>query len=90
MPVSGAWRLNYSLESWVDGGEINYSYLYINGNKLDETQHETRSGSGWDSTTGGRVVTMEASVGDKIEIKADRMDGYYYQILYCAEYIPKM
>ena len=90
MPVSGAWRLTYSLESWVDSEAINYCYLYINGEKLDETQHEQRSGSGWDSTTGGRVVTVEASASDKIEIRADRMDGYYYQILYCAEYLPKM
>ena len=88
--MSGAWRLSYSLESWVDGGEINYSYLYINGNKLDETQHETRSGSGWDSTTGGRVVTLEASAGDKIELRATSMSSRYYENLYCAEYIHKM
>ena len=41
-------------------------------------------------STGGRVVTVEASAGDKIEVRADGMDDDYYEILYCAEFIPKM
>ena len=31
VPVSGAWRLTYSLESRVDSGESNWAFLYING-----------------------------------------------------------
>ena len=40
--------------------------------------------------TGGRVVTMEASAGDKIEIRATYMDRDFYDVLYCVEYITKM
>ena len=90
MPVSGAWRLTYSLRSSVDSGDGNFAYLYINGNQLSETLHETYSESGGVSSTGGREVTLEAIAGDKIEIKATIMEGIYRRILYCAEYIPKM
>ena len=91
MPVSGAWRLTYSTYSYVDSGDRNIAYLFINENMLeDETQHETYSESGEVFSTGGRVVTVEASARDKIEIRATRMDGYFGHILYCAEYIPKM
>ena len=36
------------------------------------------------------MVTLEASAGDKIEMEITRMDGNYWDILYCAEFIPKM
>ena len=90
MPVSGAWRLTYSLRSSVDSGDGNFAYLYINGNQLSETLHETYSESGGVSSTGGREVTLEASAGDKIEVKTTTLDGNYWNILYCAEFIPKM
>ena len=90
VPVSGAWRLSYSLRSSVYSGDTNYCYLYLNGDRLDETEHDTYSSSGQVSSTSGRVVTVEATAGDKIEVRADRMDGIYYEILYCAEYIARM
>ena len=68
----------------------NTAYLYINDAKLDETYHGTYSETGQVDSTGGRVVTVEASAGDKIEIRADKMDHAYYLFLYCAEYIARM
>ena len=90
MPVSGAWRLSYSMRSQVYSGEHNICYLYINGEELTESDHHTYIQPGSVSYTGGRVVTLEASAGDKIEIRTYRMDDWYHNILYCAEYIPKM
>ena len=90
MPVSGAWRLTYSLRSLVDSEEQNISYLYINGEELTETIHGTYIQTGQVISTGGPVVTVEASAGDQIEIRTTRMEGSYFRILYCAEYIPKM
>ena len=93
MPVSGAWRVSFSMASLVGVGygDQNRAYLYINGNQLDETEHYTYSDNmEQENFTGGREVTLEASAGDKIEISADAMDGYYGEILYCAEYISKM
>ena len=92
VPVSGAWRLTYSLYSQGASVDYNVCFLYINGDQLDETRHVTYSESGIMISTSGRVVTLEASAGDKIEIRATTMEGSYgyYYILYCAEYIPKM
>ena len=82
--------MTYSLYSHVDSGDENRCYLFLNGQELHETEHSTWSTSGTVGSTGGRVLTMEASAGDQIEIRTDIMDGYYYHILYCAEYVPKM
>ena len=93
MPVSGAWRLTYSLESTLEQGGWNYCLLSINGDTLDGSVHETYSDSSKQWTTGGRVVTLEASAGDKIEVKADTsssVEDKFWHILFCAEFIPKM
>ena len=90
MPASGAWRISYSLRSQVGTDQSNHCYLAINGHQLGETLHFTLSQSDQVLSTGGRVVTLEASAGDKIEMEITRMDGNYWDILYCAEFIPKM
>ena len=79
--------------SRVYSGDSNQSYLYINGNRLDVSLHKTTSDDGEGrqvETTSGRMVTLEASAGDKIEVRAYIMDNDYYQIIFCAEFIPKM
>ena len=77
--------------SRVNDADHNYCYLFINGERLDETSHFTYTGSGTVMrSTGGRVLTLEASARDKIEVRTGRVDGSYGYILYCAEYIPKM
>ena len=91
MPVSGAWRLTYSLQSWVESGEENDCYLYLNGQRLSaETLHTTYTESGGVWSTGGRVVTLEASAADTIELRTITMNGSYRHIIFCAEYISKM
>ncbi len=89
VPVSGAWRVSYSMRSRVDSWQSNTAYLHMNGDILYGTEHVTYSESGVVSSTGGRVVTLEASAGDKIELRATSMSSRYYENLYCAEYIPK-
>ena len=90
MPLSGAWRLTYSLASYVDSGDWNYCYLYLNGDQLPKTEHYTRSSTEYGRSTSGRVVTLEASAGDTIELRATKMDGSYYRMTFCLEYISKM
>ena len=94
MPVSGAWRLSYSVYSRLDrAGEGNTAYLYINGSTLHQTYHDTWSGSGETQSTGGRVVIVEASAGDKIDLRVGMegpFTGYYGFINLCAEFIPRM
>ncbi len=87
MPVSGSWRLSFSLRSYVQSGKENWAFLYLNGEALPESLHYTYSSS---HTTGGRVVTLEANAGDTITLRTTRMDGDYVRIIFCAEYIAKM
>ena len=78
--------------SYVDNAEGNRALIYINGYPQYEAEHSTYSlgSSGVVKSTGGRVWIMEASAGDKIEIRADEMDYDYYRIIFCTEFIPKM
>ena len=82
--------MSYSLRSSVHIKEGNTAWLFLNGNQLDETEHNAYSTSGTVSSTGGRVVTLEASAGDQIEIRVTAMDGSFKNIYVCAEYITKM
>ena len=84
VPVSGSWRVVYSMRSHVQNGKENWAFLYLNGEALPESLYYTYSSS---HTTGGRVLTLEANAGDTITL---RMDGDYVRIIFCAEYIARM
>ena len=90
--MSGAWRLTYSLQSHVYSGDQNFLRLTLNGRLLGpETQHHTyNTGSGEVISTGGRVVILEASAGDTVSLRVTKVNGKYWQIYFCAEYISKM
>ena len=91
VPVSGAWRISYSIQSNVGRGEGNYSWLSLNGNQLQESQYVTFIESdGLARSTGGRVLTLEASAGDTIEMKTGAIDHDYRYIILCVNYISKM
>ena len=70
--------------------EVNVAWLYKNGYSLQGTEHYSASSDGWVTSTGGRVVTLEANAGDTITLRTTRMDGDYVRIIFCAEYIAKM
>ena len=78
------------MRSRVNSGTGNFCYLYLNGVRQSETIHYSYSESGQMYSTGGRIMTLEASAGDEIEIRATHLGGNYRFILFCAEYIPKM
>ena len=90
MPVSGAWRVTYSLYSVVDSGEYTIARLYFNGEDVSQTVLTTYSESGEVGSTGARELTLDAGVGDKIEIRTTTMDRYCNRIIFCTEFIPKM
>ena len=90
VPVSGVWRVTFSMQSLVNTGEYNNAFLYENNYKRWETEHGTHSASGRVRSTGGREWTLEARAGQFFYLKADSMDGIYLDINFCAEYISKM
>jgi len=90
VPLSGVWRVTFSMESAVESEDRNIAYLFLNGHMLDETRHYTISTSGRVSSTSGLVVTLEASAGDTISLRTTVLDGWYNYINFCVEYLPKM
>ena len=85
--------MTFSLMSWVGSGEAeqrNQAWLLLNGVGLGQAVHHTYSKTTGMDSTGGRVVTLKVSAGDFIELRTTRMDGAYWYIYYCAEFIPKM
>merc|ERR1711860_392085 len=88
VPVSGAWRVSFSMWSRVDTSDTNWAYLYVNGEDLEETAHLTEGGSSIDyvTNTGGREVILEVSAGDTITLGAYRIGNGFYYITFCAEY----
>ena len=90
VPVSGVWRLTFSMWSRVSTGDVNLAWLFINGRPVNESQQHTFSSSSTLYSTDGREVTREFSQGDNIELRTTTMDGGYTSINFCAEYVPKM
>ena len=88
VPVSGAWRVSFSMQSQVQSKEANHAFLYLNGDQLPESKHDTYSSSSL-VTTSGREVILEARKGDSIKLKMKRGWGYngYWDTSFCAEYI---
>ena len=102
MPMSGIWRVSYSLEVEVSAeegrgerrkGDYNGMWLHLNDHRLDETEHYTYSSSGTVAATGGREWTMETSAGDTITLSADECRADACNLMYinfCVDFIPKM
>ena len=80
------------MRSQAPYAKANWAYLYLNGEWLGtSTAHYTYyNGPGMVDLTGGRVVTLEASAGDHIDLRATEMGGSFFYINFCVEFIAKM
>ena len=68
--------------------EHNYAYLYINGQKMEETQHGTHyGGSGSMRYTGGREVMVRAQQGDTLHLGTTTVDYGFWYINICFEFL---
>ena len=90
MPLSGSYRVSFSMLSYVNSTETNIGHLYHNDVVLEESRHKTHSSSGMVASTGGRELTVEASAGDSISLKTSTMDGDYWRVMTCFEFLPKI
>ena len=84
--MTGTWRISFSMRSNVYTGDGNYAYLYHNGERLPETEHETYSDSGTVYSTGGREILVTAQQGDTLTLRTTALKFYFYNILSCFEY----
>ena len=86
VPMTGSWRISFSLGSRVLIGDHNYVYLYHNGEQMPETQHDTYSQSGSVYSTGGREILVTAQQGDTLTLGSGGVDNAFANILTCFEY----
>ena len=89
MPLTGIYRITFSMFSRVETREANYAWLYHNGNILSETDYHSYSGNGVVRSTGGREVILELSWSDTLYLKSTYVQGDFHDIYFCAEYIHK-
>ena len=86
VPMTGTWRISFSLMSLLNTGDYNYAYLYHNGQLIPETLHKTHSNSGEVWSTGGREILVTAQQGDTLTLRTERLDYHFNYILTCFEY----
>ena len=87
VPVTGVWRVSFSLMSHVGTKETNYVLIYHNQQRIEETLHDTHSGYKGVSSTGGRELVTRAERGDTFHLGTWGMDGYYNNIITCFEFV---
>ena len=89
MPVSGIWKVSFSLQSRVYSGQENIVYLYHNNEAVIWSLHKTRSSNDREVfSTGGREIILDARKGDTISLRTTRLEGDLFEILLCLEYQP--
>jgi len=89
VPVTGVWRVSFSLQSGVDTGQYNRVYIYHNQQQIEETRHETYSDNkgGYVESTGGRVLITRAERGDTFHLGTGSMNNSFYRIITCFEFV---
>ena len=86
VPVSGTWRVSFSMRSSVYRQHLHLAYLYHNGEQMRETVYMTYSNSGAVSSTGGREILVTAQQGDTLSPRSGGLDYGFYHFLTCFEY----
>ena len=85
MPVSGTWNIGYSLEGrgkrekWNDWSVVS---LYKNDEQLEGSESNIVS-----HDDVGLSLPRKLSAGDTITLRADRIDGHYYNVKFLAEFV---
>ena len=86
VPVTGVWRIFFSLKSGVNTGQENFVSLYHNQEKIEESRHASYSQFYWVASTGGRELIMKAEQGDTVFLGTEKLDNGYYGIITCFEF----
>ena len=88
VPVTGVWRVSFSLTSDVNTGNVNWVYIYHNQEKIVEAEHSAyNENNGIVSSTGGRELITRAERGDTFHLGTARMDYKLFKIITCFEFL---
>merc|ERR1711971_1474232 len=81
---SGVWEISYSTKSQQHSGEQNNAWLYINGEQIEESRHQTYyTGSGVVQSLGSRSLYMRLESGDTISLRTGTVGSALLQITLC-------
>ena len=74
---SGVWEVTFSMVSPNASGQGIYSFLFINGRKLTESEYGTsyHNSKGWVKSLGSRTLFMELNQGDKVTLQTAELTG---------------
>ena len=89
-PRAGVYLITFSYYSYNGSGELTLAYLFTNGQRLDETEHNnyyTGDGSGRVQSTSGRAVYQKLEAGDTITLQTGAVTGYMGEIMLCVQFI---
>ena len=83
---SGIWEVNYGTGSNQNSGDNNFVFLYLNGQKIEESVHETfyNSDAGYVAGLGSRSLYMRLETGDTLSLRAEDINSLD-QITVCFE-----
>ena len=83
---SGVWAITYTIKSTQVSGDLNYAWLTINGEHIEESTHYTNYGNSEEyvNSLGSRSLYMRLQSGDTISLRAGA-SHYFYQITLCFE-----
>ena len=74
---SGVWEVTFSMVSPNASGQGIYSFLFINGRKLTESEYGTsyHNSKGWVKSLGSRTLFMNLNQGDKVTLQTGKLTG---------------
>merc|ERR1712179_404933 len=89
VPASGTWRVWFNFWSSVNNKQENSGALYLNGQKIPETEYRTRlDGASNMWVTGGREILYDAKINQQFSLKTEDNDNGLFNIVLCFEFVP--
>ena len=87
--LSGVWAVTYTIKSRQDSGERNQAWLFLNGEKIEESNHRTyyTGSDGRVGSLGSRSLYIRLETDDTIDLRTGRLDGSLYDITFCLELV---
>ena len=86
---AGVWSLSYGLMSGLTSGHWNEAWLFINGERIEESWH--RSGYHYSEGTveslGSRTLYMALEAGDTITLRTGNVGWGFYDITLCFQLV---
>ena len=85
--ISGTWRVDFSLYTYLDPGQTVNIYLYKNGERIPEVlfiSYRSPDVTGYDYNTGGISVLLHLDLGDEVYLASTTMQDSAELVIFCV------